>query len=198
MEKLNYYFHIHSFIHFHFETDKQQQQTKTCRNILRRFPGRVPVIVERLETSMAANNRKRLLTQNYRHDHHQQQKQHRQRQLSSSSSSSSAIIPENNGNFNSLYPDNNAKKKEQPGKHRHFFHLTGIGFGNQISSPPPASSTSEAGPTGELIGNKRYKFLVPYDCTVGQFQWILRNKIEIVSPNHAIYLIVQRTLPHAS
>ncbi|KAH9510954.1 uncharacterized protein LOC124494892 [Dermatophagoides farinae] len=119
---------------------KQRRQQQLCRNILHRFPGRVPVIVEKLETT----------PKNF------------------------IIKPNSKKNLGSIM---NFNKK------------------NKIYSPLKTTTTT----TTMMKDKKRYKFLVPYDCTVGQFQWILRDKIDVMaSSNRAIYLIVNRTLPHAS
>ncbi|CAG2105760.1 unnamed protein product [Medioppia subpectinata] len=40
------------------------------------------------------------------------------------------------------------------------------------------------------------KFLVPYDCTVAQFQWTIRKRCRF-SASKAIFLFVNRTLPQA-
>lgn len=47
---------------------------------------------------------------------------------------------------------------------------------------------------GELT---RYKYLVPQDFTVAQFLVILREKISL-SPSHAIFIYVNRTIPMSS
>lgn len=47
-------------------------------------------------------------------------------------------------------------------------------------------------PHTNLLDLDKHKFLVPYDVTVAQFMWILRQRLTL-SPNKAIYLFVNRT-----
>ncbi|XP_054164388.1 gamma-aminobutyric acid receptor-associated protein-like 2 isoform X2 [Oppia nitens] len=42
----------------------------------------------------------------------------------------------------------------------------------------------------------RDKFLVPYDCTVSQFQWTIRRRCQL-SASQTIFLFVGRTLPQS-
>lgn len=43
----------------------------------------------------------------------------------------------------------------------------------------------------------KHKFLVPTDMTVGQFIYILRKRINL-SPNEALYIFINKTLPATS
>ncbi|KAI1285159.1 Gamma-aminobutyric acid receptor-associated protein-like 2 [Halotydeus destructor] len=52
-------------------------------------------------------------------------------------------------------------------------------------------------PHSNLVDLDKHKFLVPYDVTVAQFMWILRQRLTM-SPNKAIYLFINRTLPQSS
>ncbi|KAH9417030.1 hypothetical protein DERP_011759 [Dermatophagoides pteronyssinus] len=125
----------------------KQRRQQLCKNIFRHFPGRVPVIVEKLDTNI-------MLLMN--------------------------------------------KQQQQQNSIRKIFNFNGKKFVNSSSLIDDKTTT-----TTTTNRKKRFKFLVPYDCSVGQFQWILRNKIDLItttssSSNRAIYLIVKRTLPHAS
>ncbi|XP_027204913.2 uncharacterized protein LOC113798552 [Dermatophagoides pteronyssinus] len=128
----------------------KQRRQQLCKNIFRHFPGRVPVIVEKLDTNIM------LLM--------------------------------------------NKQQQQQQNSIRKIFNFNGKKFVNSSSSLINNDRTTTTTTTNR---KKRFKFLVPYDCSVGQFQWILRNKIDLIttsssSSNRAIYLIVKRTLPHAS
>jgi hypothetical protein len=51
-------------------------------------------------------------------------------------------------------------------------------------------------PKSSLVDLDKHKFLVPYEVTIAQFMWILRQRLTL-SPNKAIYLFVNRTLPQS-
>jgi GABA(A) receptor-associated protein len=51
-------------------------------------------------------------------------------------------------------------------------------------------------PKSNLVDLDKHKFLVPFEVTIAQFMWILRQRLTL-SPNKAIYLFVNRTLPQA-
>jgi GABA(A) receptor-associated protein len=48
-----------------------------------------------------------------------------------------------------------------------------------------------------LMDLDKHKFLVPFDVTVAQFMWILRQRL-VLSSNKAIYLFLNKTLPQSS
>ena len=51
-------------------------------------------------------------------------------------------------------------------------------------------------PRSSLVDLEKHKFLVPFEVTIAQFMWILRQRLTL-SPNRAIYLFVNRTLPQS-
>ncbi|RWS29213.1 hypothetical protein B4U80_09264 [Leptotrombidium deliense] len=52
-------------------------------------------------------------------------------------------------------------------------------------------------PHSSISDLDKHKFLVPYEVTVAQFIWILRQRLKL-DPRKAIYLFVNRTLPQSS
>lgn len=51
-------------------------------------------------------------------------------------------------------------------------------------------------PNSNLTDLDKHKFLVPYEVTVAQFMWILRQRLTL-SPAKAIYVFINRTLPQS-
>lgn len=49
---------------------------------------------------------------------------------------------------------------------------------------------------GHINEMDKYKFLVPHDCSVAQFMWIIRKRTNL-NPNKSLYLFVNKTLPKA-
>lgn len=51
-------------------------------------------------------------------------------------------------------------------------------------------------PNSALVDLDKHKFLVPYEVTVAQFMWILRQRLTL-GHNKAIYIFVNKTLPQS-
>lgn len=51
-------------------------------------------------------------------------------------------------------------------------------------------------PNSTLVDLDKHKFLVPYEVTVAQFMWILRQRLTL-SHNKAIYIFINKTLPQS-
>jgi GABA(A) receptor-associated protein len=55
----------------------------------------------------------------------------------------------------------------------------------------------EKAPTSQIPDLDKHKFLVPTDLTVAQFIYIIRKRIKL-SPDQAIYIFINNTLPTTS
>lgn len=62
---------------------------------------------------------------------------------------------------------------------------------------PPTQVIIQKAPHSSIGDLDKNKFLVPYEVTVAQFIWILRQRLRL-NPNKAIYLFVNKTLPQSS
>lgn len=66
-----------------------------------------------------------------------------------------------------------------------------------IKYPDRVPVVVQRAPHSSIGDLDKHKFLVPFEVTVAQFMWILRQRLRL-NPNKAIYLFINRSLPQSS
>jgi len=83
-------------------------------------------------------------------------------------------------------------------KQQHSFDERKFESSNILSKyPDKIPLIIQKAPNSNIGDLDKHKFLIPYEVTIAQFIWVLRQRLQL-GKNKAIYLFVNKTLPQSS